>query len=115
MAIASTPVSAEQPDANAFRTSSTPTVSVACGSVCDSGTAGCARNSPTMITRKIATMNAIVGTMKIRAASAIPHMFAAVIRASTARQSQTRAPYSAGNAAVSASTPADTPTAAFST
>jgi hypothetical protein len=90
-------------------------VSVACGIAVDKATAGCARVSPTTITRKTATMNAIVGTMKIRAASAIPHIFAAVIRASTARHIQTRAPYSEGNAAVSASTPADTPTAAFST
>ena len=58
--------------------------------------AGWARASPTAMTRKTATMKAIVGTMKIRAASAIPPMLAAVTRASTARQSQTRAPYSAG-------------------
>ena len=52
--------------------------------------------------------------MKSRADSATPHRFAPVISASTARQSHTRAPYRAGYAAVSASTPADTPTAAFS-
>ena len=115
LAIASTPVSAEQPDAKDLSTSSTPTVSVACGMVRGIGTAGWARSRPTPITRKIAAMNAMVGTMKIRADSATPHRFTAVIRASTARQSQTRAPYSAGNAAVSASTPAETPTAAFST
>jgi hypothetical protein len=90
--MASTPVSAEQPDANAFSTSSAPTDSVVCGSVCDRATAGCARARPTAITAKIATINAIVGTMKIRAASAIPHMFAPVIAASTTRQIQTRAP-----------------------
>ncbi len=37
-------------------------------------------------------MNATVGAMNRRADSATPHRFAAVIRASAARQSQTRAP-----------------------
>ena len=113
LAIASTPVSAEHPDANAFKISSTPTVSVTDGIACDSATSGCDRTRPPMITTAIAAMNASVGTMKMRADSTTPHMFDAVIRASTSRQSHTRAPYSAGNAAVSASTPADTPTAAF--
>ena len=49
-----------------------------------------------MITAKIETMNASVGTMKSRADSATPHRLAPVISASTARQSHTRAPYSAG-------------------
>ena len=63
----------------------------------------------------MATMNSSVGTMKTRADSATPHRLSPVIRASTARQSQTRSPYSAGNAEVRAAMPADTPTAAFST
>jgi len=63
----------------------------------------------------MAAMNAMVGTMNARAESATPRMLTPVIRASAARQSQTRAPYSTGKAAVSASIPADTPTAALST
>jgi len=114
-AIASTPVSAEQPDAKAFRIRSVPIVSVAGGSACGSGTAGCGRTKPTTITRNIAMMKAIVGTANTRADSATPHMFTPVISASTSRHSHTRAPYRAGNAAVSASTPADTPTAALRT
>jgi hypothetical protein len=115
LAIASTPVSAEQPDANDLSISSAPTVSVTFGSWCESATAGWLRTRPATITRNMAAMNPSVGTMKTRADSAIPHRFTPVISASTARQSHTRAPYSEGNAAVSASTPADTPTAAFST
>jgi len=63
----------------------------------------------------MATMNSTVGTVKTLADSETPHRFRPVIRASAARHSPTRAPYSAGNAAVSAAMPADTPTAAFST
>ena len=96
LAIASTPVSAEQPDANAFRTSSTPTVSVTCGRLWSSGTTGWLRTRPITMTAKIDTMNATVGSMNSRADSATPHRFAPVISASTARQIQTRAPYSAG-------------------
>lgn len=63
----------------------------------------------------MAAMNRIVGTMKTRADSATPRRFTTVMRVSAARHSQTRAPYSTGNAAVSAAIPAETPTAAFST
>ena len=66
-----------------------------------------------MMTTAMATMNATVGMMKSRADSATPQKLAAVIRASAARQSQIRAPYRPGKAEVTASTPADTPTAAF--
>ena len=113
MAIASTPVSAEQPDANAFRISITPTASAVAGRLCAGATAGWDRTSPPMMTAAIATMNRMVGTMKRRADSATPHRFAAVIRASAPRHSQTRAPYRAGNAEVTASIPAETPTAAL--
>ncbi len=58
-------------------------------------------------------MNATVGTMNTRADSATPHRLTPVISASTPRQSQTLAPYRAGNADHRAATPADTPTAAF--
>ena len=92
LAIASTPVSAEQPDANAFRISSTPTVSVTLGSSCTGGTAGWDRISPEMMTTAMAAMNATVGTMNSRADSATPHRLAAVISASAPRHSQTRAP-----------------------
>ena len=67
------------------------------------------------MTTAMARMNTSVGTMNSRADSATPHMLAAVITASTPRQSQTRSPYRLGKADVNASTPADTPTAAFST
>jgi hypothetical protein len=115
LAIASTPVSAEQPEANAFSSSSMPTDSVTGGSWPASVTTGWDRTAPPMITIAIAMMNATVGTMKTRADSATPHRFTPVIRASTARQSQTRAPYRAGNADQRAATPADTPTAALRT
>jgi hypothetical protein len=62
-----------------------------------------------------AAMNATVGMMNRRAASATPRKLAPVIRASAARQSQIRAPYRSGKAEVRASTPAETPTAALST
>jgi hypothetical protein len=115
LAIASTPVSAEHPDANARSSSSAPTVSAAAGKWWSTATAGCDRSSPPMITAAIAAMNATVGAMNSRADSATPHRLAAVIAASTSRQISTRSGYREGNAEVSASTPADTPTAAFST
>jgi hypothetical protein len=43
-----------------------------------------------MMTAAIATTKMIVGTMNSRADSATPHRLAAVIRASTTRQSTTR-------------------------
>ncbi len=52
LAIASTPVSAEHPDANALRISSTPTASVADGIVVDTGTTGCGRIRPTTMTSR---------------------------------------------------------------
>ena len=113
LAIASTPVSAEQPDANAFRISSTPTASVALGRLCAGATTGWDRISPPMMTTAIDTMKGTVGRMNSRAESATPQKFAAVIRASAPRHSQTRAPYRAGKAEVSASIPAETPTAAL--
>ena len=63
----------------------------------------------------MARMNSSVGTMNTRADSATPIRLTPVISASTARHSHTRAPYKAGKAEVSAATPAETPTAAFST
>ena len=92
MAIASTPVKAEHPDAKALRISSVPTVSVTGGSECVSVTAGCERTSPVMITTAMDTMNASVGIAKTRADSARPQRFTPVMRASVARQSHTRAP-----------------------
>jgi hypothetical protein len=115
LAMASTPVSAEQPEANARRMRRSPTVSVAGPMWWSSGTAGWARSRPPRITAAMATMNSSVGTVKTLADSATPHRFSPVITASAARQSQTRPPYSAGNAEVRAAMPADTPTAAFST
>ena len=115
LAIASTPVRAEQPEANALSISNAPTVSVAGASVRVSGAAGCDLTSPAMITITMAAMNSSVGSAKTFADSETPHRFTAVISASAARHSHTLAPYSDGNAAVRASMPADTPTAAFST
>ena len=65
------------------------------------------------MTTAIAAMNATVGAMNRRADSATPHRLAAVIRASAARHSQTRPPYRLGNAEVTASIPAEMPTAAL--
>src|SRR6516225_9118821 len=87
LAIASTPVSAEQPEANARRISRAPTVSVAGPRWWPSGTAGWVRNRPPRITAAMATMNSSVGTVKTLADSETPHRFSPVIRASAARPS----------------------------
>jgi hypothetical protein len=115
LAIASTPVSAEHPDANAFRISSTPTASVAPASWWLMATAGLERNRPITMIATMAAMNATVGTVNTLADSVTPHKFSPVISASTPRHSQVDASYRDGNGAVIASMPADTPTAAFST
>ncbi len=112
--MASTPVSAEHPEANARSNNSTPTAVTVCGRCWVSGTAGWDRTSPPMMTAAMATMNSSVGTMNARAASATPHMLTPVMSPSTARHNHTLLPYSPGNADVSAATPADTPTAALS-
>ena len=98
-----------------MRISSAPTVSVAGGNVRVSVTAGWDLTSPAMITITMAAMNSSVGSANTFADSETPHRFTAVISASVARHSHTLAPYSDGNAAVRASTPAETPTAAFRT
>jgi len=92
LAIASTPVSAEQPEANALSTSRIPTASVEAPKWVSSGTAGCARNRPPRITATMATMNASVGTVKTLADSETPHRFRPVMMASVPRHSQTEAP-----------------------
>jgi hypothetical protein len=56
LAMASTPVSAEQPEANARSNSSTPTVEVAEADGCVGAVAECARSSPMTMTAKIDTM-----------------------------------------------------------
>ena len=77
LAIASTPVSAEQPEANARSSSSTPTDSATCGR-CDGGaTTRLARIRPPMITAAIAAMKASVGAMNSRADSPTPHRLTA--------------------------------------
>ena len=113
LAIASTPVSAEQPDANDLSRSSSPIVAVVDGRLVCTGTTGWDRIRTPPMTAKIPTMKTTVGTMNSRAESAAPHRLAAVIAASTTRQMITRSGYSDGYAETSASTPADTPTAAF--
>ena len=113
-AIASTPVSADEPEANALSSSSSPTEATDDTCPCGKGS-GWVRSRPPMMTAKIPAMNKMVGAINSRADSATPHRFAAVIAPRTARHSQTRSGYRFRNADVSASTPADTPTAALST
>src|SRR6516162_5007896 len=74
LAMASTPVSAEQPEANARRMSRTPTASVAGARWWPSGTAGWVRTRPPRITAAMATMNSSVGTVKTLADSATPQV-----------------------------------------
>ena len=115
LAMASTPVSAEHPDAKARSSNSRLTAVTVCGRCWTGATAGVERTSPATMTAPMAMMNRSVGMMNARAASATPHMLTPVMMPSTARHSHTLPPYSAGNADVRAATPADTPTAALST
>jgi hypothetical protein len=86
LAIASTPVSEEQPAANSLRINTTPSASVArMGPRSAPITAsGCGRMNPTMMMAKILTTNTIVGPISTLADSAIPIRLMAVIRASPA-------------------------------
>lgn len=120
MVMASTPVSAAQPEAKAFSRSRVPTVVAlsATTEACPAALAvltGWSRNSPTAISTKIAPTNTAVGTMNARADSTMPRRLTPVIRASTARQSQSRSPYRPGKADVRAATPAVTATATLRT
>ncbi len=92
LAIASTPVRAEQPEANARSSSSTPTASAVCGK-CEAGaTTGWERIRPATMIAAIAAMKASVGTMNKRADSPTPQRFTAVMSTSTTRQIGTVAP-----------------------
>ena len=71
-AMASTPVSAEQPEANALSSSSRPTASTVEGRWPTGGTSGWERSRPLTMTMAMARMNRIVGTMNTRADSATP-------------------------------------------
>jgi hypothetical protein len=114
-AIASTPVSALQPEAKALSSSRTPTLAAACAAGCVGSVSGCERIRPTRMTAKIATMNTTVGTIITFADSATPYRLIAVISTSASTHSHTVAPYRPGNAEVSAATPAETETATLST
>ncbi|CAM5408241.1 hypothetical protein STANM309S_06377 [Streptomyces tanashiensis] len=97
LAIASTPVNAEQPEANAFSRSKAPTVVAlsARTEACPSEAAvetGASRNSPTAIMTRIAPTKTAVGTMNARAESTIPRRFTAVMSTRTPRQITSRSP-----------------------
>ena len=89
--IASTPVTAEHPDANAFSSNRIPTVSVAWNcSACRSCATGCERSAATTIVARTLTMNTTVGTISALADSAIPNMFTAVRITSPTRHTSSR-------------------------
>ena len=113
LAIASTPVSAEQPEANALSSSRMPTASVA-GRQVVRGRDGRVRPEQAADDHgAMATMNSTVGTMNSRADSATPHMFAAGDHRQDAQAEPDPVGVQGGEGRASASTPADTPTAAF--
>ena len=90
MAIASTPVRALQPAANACSTSSTPTVSMArvatTGAPAGLEVGASGWINPTAVTTRMAAMKASVGSRKARAPSARPRRLRKVITATMARQ-----------------------------
>ncbi len=107
LAMASTPVSAEQPDENALRTSSRPRVSCA-GKDCAVPTtaAGWERRRPTATIPRTATMNSRVGSISTRALSVTPRRFTAVSSARPTRHTTSLSWAREGKAEASASAPA---------
>ncbi len=77
--------------------------------------AGSERSSPATITVPMPATNTIVGIMNARALWVMPSRFSPVMPISTATHNHTVWPCSAGNADVSAATPAAMDTATFST
>jgi hypothetical protein len=113
--IASTPVSAEAPDANACSSTKTPTAPApaAIGSVaCTVGQSPAAqRPTPVPTIANITTTNAYVGIANSTPDSRTPRRLTSVSSAMKARQSVTSCPASDRAAEVRASTPAATETA----
>ena len=114
--IASTPVTAEQPEANALSSSSTPTVAVTGKRSGEPITAtGCERKGPTTITAKTLRMNTSVGSNRKRADSAMPNMLSAVSSSRPIRQTASRWCDSAGKTLPRLAAPAARLTATVST
>ena len=116
-AIASTPVTAEHPEANAFSSSTIPSdSSTGNGAGCVPITAtGWEWNAPTTITARMLTMNTAVGSISSLADSAIPNMLTAVSSASPISDTSSRWCASAGNTLPRLAAPAARLTATVST
>ena len=118
-AIASTPVSAVDPDANARSTTKAVTAPVPAAR--RSGTTACGhpdaaqRATPVPTSRKIDVTNAYVGSAKRMPASFTPRRFASVIRPTKPSDRPSSCPRRLVTAEVRASTPAATDTATVST
>ena len=114
--IASTPVTAEHPDANALSSSTIPSDAVTgkCCAVPTTAT-GCEWNAPSTITASVLTMNTAVGSNSSRADSAIPNMLTAVSSASPTSETSSRWCESAGNTLPRLAAPAARLTATVST
>jgi len=114
--MASTPVTAEHPDANAFRSNRTPTVSVAGNSIgVPMCATGCDRSAPTRIVARMLTMNTTVGSISALADSAIPNMFTVVRITSPTSVTSSRWLASPGNTLPRLAAPAARLTATVST
>src|SRR6476660_640642 len=118
-AIASTPVRAVEPEANASSTTNVVTAPTPAVSGCD--TVACGQPvvahfvAPTPISAKIDATNVYVGSANTRPASLTPRRLAIEIRTTKRRESDSTWLLSDGTADVSASTPAATETATVST
>jgi hypothetical protein len=115
--MASTPVSALQPAANAIKMSSTPTAATAVGTatwICAPAT-GRERNNPATMTTEIPTMNTAVGNSTAGALVANPRRLSAVSTASPPREMGRLSGASPGKADTKAATPAAIDTATVST
>ncbi len=116
LAIASTPVSAEQPAAKALRINSTPRASLmGIGCAVPTIAAGCERMSPMMMMPTIAQTNSTIGSIRNLALSAMPHRFTAVSRARPPRHTASRCGARTGNAEARLAAPAARLTATVST
>lgn len=116
LAMASTPVSAAQPLANAASSNRMPTVcGVTTTSGAGSGASGSPRHSPTTISTTSAATNTSAGSANSFPPATTPRRLTVVTITSTTRHSGTVHGSSTGNAEVSAATPAATDTATLST
>src|SRR6266404_4715796 len=118
-AIASTPVRAVEPEANARRTTNVVTAPSPAVSGCETVASGqpvvAHLVTPTPINAKIDATNVYVGSANTRPASLTPRRFAIEIRTTQRRESDSTWLPSDGTADVSARTPAATETATVST